>query len=190
MWPINNTQTFVNFFQGNGLAQTPCIPLSADFEAANDEVCEGNSVNFADLSGGVPITWDWTFEGGNPATSTETNPMVTYDVAGTYDVELTVHDGVETTSTIMENYISVLEYPNTTLAPFDIACVQWADLELAGGLPEGGVYSGEFVENGIFHPATAGIGDHIIIYSYTNDAGCEAVAEETLTVDACAGFNE
>ncbi|NQU31919.1 MAG: T9SS type A sorting domain-containing protein [Bacteroidetes bacterium] len=190
MWPINNTQTFVNFFQNNGLSQAPCITLSAGFEADVVEICEENSVNFTDQSVGDIITWDWTFEGGNPASSSEENPTVTYDIDGTYDVQLIVGDGVETSTTLMENYISVYAYPNTTLDPFAVACVQWTELELTGGLPDGGVYSGEFVENGFFTPATAGVGDHTIFYSYTNDEGCEAIAEETLTVDACTGFNE
>ncbi len=147
-------------------------------------------MDFTDLSEGVPITWNWVFDGGNPATSTEVNPTVTYENAGVYNVELTVHDGVATVTTLIEDYISVFEYPNPTLDPFALACVQWTELELTGGLPVGGVYSGEFVENGVFHPATAGIGDHSIVYSYTNDEGCEASVEEVLTVDGCVGINE
>lgn len=190
MWPISNTQTFVNIFQSNGLSQSNCEALAADFEANEVEVCEGNSVNFTDLTEGVPITWDWTFEGGNPASSTETNPTVTYDNAGTYDVELTVHDGVFTTDILIEDYISVFAYPNTTLDPFEIACVQWPAYLLTGGLPDGGVYSGDFVTGGMFDPDAAGVGDHTISYSYTNEAGCESIAEETLTVDACTGIGE
>jgi len=190
MWPISNTQTFVTHFQNNGLTQSTCEPLDAIFEADEDEVCEGNTVNFTDISEGVPITWEWTFEGGTPATSTEENPSVTYDTFGSYDVTLTVHDGVATTNTEMVDYIAVSTYPNTTLDPFDMACVNWIELELTGGSPEGGVYSGDFVEDGIFHPAEAGIGEHVIVYSYTNEAGCEATAEETILVDPCTGIRE
>ena len=190
IWPINNATTFTNIFINNGLSPATCYPLAAAFGADETELCVGNPVGFNDMSEGVPITWNWTFEGGNPATSTETNPSVSYDTDGTYDVELTVHDGVFTTTTLMEDYITVSAYPNTTLAPFELACVQWTELELTGGLPEGGVYSGEFVDNGMFQPANAGIGDHTVIYSYTNAEGCEASAEETLTVDACIGINE
>ena len=190
MWPISNTQTFVTHFTNNGLSQSTCEPLAAAFEADDAEACEGNTINFTDLSEGVPITWDWTFEGGNPATSTEENPSVTYDNEGTYDVTLTVHDGVFTTTNLIENYISVAAYPNTTLDPFDIACINWIELELTGGLPEGGVYSGDFVEDGIFHPSEAGIGEHLILYSYTNAAGCEASAEESILVDPCTGISE
>ncbi len=190
IWPVNNATTFTNIFTNNGLSPATCYPLAAVFDADDAEPCEGSMVGFNDMSEGVPITWNWTFEGGNPATSTEENPTVTYDNVGVYDVELTVHDGVTTVTETMENYISVSEFPNTTLDPFDIACIQWEELELTGGLPAGGVYSGDFVEDGIFHPATAGVGDHVIQYSYINDEGCEASAEETLTVDGCVGLVE
>lgn len=190
MWPINNTQTFITYFTNNGLTQSTCEPLDAIFEADDDEVCVGNEVIFTDLSEGVPITWEWAFEGGTPATSTEANPAVMYDNAGEYDVTLTVHDGVATTTTLLEDFIAVAEYPNTTLDEFEIACVNWIELELTGGSPEGGEYSGDFVEDGIFYPSQAGVGEHVITYSYTNDAGCEASAEESILVDPCTGIVE
>ena len=190
MWPINNTQTFVSYFTSNGLTQSTCEALDAIFEADNAEVCEGSEVVFTDLSEGVPITWEWTFEGGTPATSTEVNPTVMYDNAGEYDVTLTVHDGVATTTTLLEDFITVSEFPNTTLDEFEIACVNWIELELTGGLPEGGEYSGDFVEDGIFYPSQAGVGEHLIQYTYTNEAGCEATAEESILVDPCTGIVE
>ena len=189
MWPINNTNTFVNYFTSNGLTQATCYPLAANFEAEGD-VCVNDEVNFEDLSEGVPLTWEWTFEGGNPATSTEQNPIVAYDTDGDFDVTLTVHDGVFWETMVMEDYISVSLYPNTTLDPFEVACVDWPEIELTGGLPEGGFYSGDFVANGMFLPSQAGIGDHLIVYSYTNAAGCEASAEQYITVESCTGISE
>jgi PKD repeat protein len=164
--------------------------LAAGFEADKVEVCEGQTVSFTDHSIGDVTSWNWTFEGGNPATSTEANPTVIYEVEGDYDVELTVSDGIESNTLLSENFITVFANPATTLEPFAVACIQWTELELTGGLPEGGVYSGEFVDNGIFSPAAAGVGDHSIYYTYTNSDGCEAMAEELLTVDACIGINE
>ncbi len=60
------------------------------------EVTEGATVHFMDLSEGVPASWAWEFEGGNPATSTEQNPAVNYTKAGIYPVNLTVaKDGLQ-----------------------------------------------------------------------------------------------
>jgi PKD repeat protein len=59
------------------------------------------------MSSGDVISWEWEFEGGSPATSSFQNPQVMYSTAGTYDVTLTVSDGVDTHSVTMDDYITV-----------------------------------------------------------------------------------
>ncbi len=70
---------------------------------------EGESAHFIDQSNGNPTSWQWTFEGGRPQTSTEQNPIVYYDVAGVYPVTLTVTDEEgETSTTTVEEYVKVV----------------------------------------------------------------------------------
>ena len=64
-----------------------------DGDDAVININEGESVHFKDLSTGNVTSWNWTFDGGEPATSTEQNPVVTYNHAGSYAVSLTVGDG-------------------------------------------------------------------------------------------------
>lgn len=85
-------------------------PLGADFDADQTEVCAGGSVTFTDLSTAA-TSWSWIFEGGNPAFSTDQNPSVTYASTGTYNVTLTVSDGVGYSTLLKEEYISVLTTP-------------------------------------------------------------------------------
>ncbi|MFH1120977.1 MAG: GEVED domain-containing protein [Bacteroidota bacterium] len=82
-------------------------PPVAAFTAVPREVDPGQSVSFTDNSSGSPIAWQWTFEGGNPATSTEQNPVVTYAIPGIYTVTLlaTNINGYDTET--RNNYISV-----------------------------------------------------------------------------------
>ncbi len=68
---------------------------------------EGESVHFMDNSTGNITSWNWTFEGGNPSSSTEQNPVVTYDKAGSYTVSLTVGDGTTTSTVTREAYVNV-----------------------------------------------------------------------------------
>lgn len=68
---------------------------------------EGESVHFMDNSIGNITSWNWTFEGGNPSSSTEQNPVVTYDKAGSYTVSLTVGDGTTTSTVTREAYVNV-----------------------------------------------------------------------------------
>ena len=71
------------------------------------EIMEGESVNFTDYSTGDIISWSWEFPGGDPETSTEQNPVVTYNEAGIFDVTLTVSDGTNTNTYMREEYITV-----------------------------------------------------------------------------------
>ncbi len=66
--------------------------LFADFTASENDISIGGSVDFTDNSYGQNIVgWEWTFEGGEPASSTEQNPSgITYYQSGTYDVSLTI----------------------------------------------------------------------------------------------------
>ena len=61
---------------------------SANFTANQTIVTAGTSVAFTDLSTNNPNNWAWTFPGGVPNQSTQTNPTVTYNTPGTYDVSL------------------------------------------------------------------------------------------------------
>ncbi|MEO9869258.1 T9SS type A sorting domain-containing protein [Ekhidna sp.] len=63
----------------------------AAFDVEDAEICEGELINFSDNSINA-VSYSWTFEGGDPATSTEANPSVVYTTSGSYDVSLTVQD--------------------------------------------------------------------------------------------------
>ncbi len=87
---------------------TSTTTLDADFSATNTNIEVGGSANFTDNSTGSPTSWDWTFEGGDPATySGQTPPEVFYDTEGTYDVTLEISDGTNSDTEIKTDYIYV-----------------------------------------------------------------------------------
>ena len=88
--------------------------IVADFTVDVTAVAVGGSVHFTDNSWGAQLTnWDWEFEGGTPATSTQQNPTVTYNTAGTFGVRLTVTNAAgESNTKYMPNYISAAEAYN------------------------------------------------------------------------------
>jgi len=167
-----------------------CAPaLAAGFSADPETGCVGMPIDFIDESTGSPTSWDWTFEGGDPATSTDQNPVVTYDAVGDWDVTLAVSDGTNSNSQTEDEFMSVFAMPEVSLAPQDTACLNWAPYELTGGDPGGGDYSGPGVVDNMFDPATAGLGTHTITYTYEED-GCENYAEQDIVVDICTGIEE
>ncbi|MCB2221445.1 MAG: VCBS repeat-containing protein [Bacteroidetes bacterium] len=91
--------------------------LSADFGGVPTSICEGGDVTFSDQSLGDIVSWDWEFEGGNPSTSTEQNPVVNYPTTGTYDVTLTVSDGSNSSSITKSDYINAAYTPESPDQP-------------------------------------------------------------------------
>ncbi len=83
------------------------IPPIADYIADNTEITQGDTVFFTDLSEPGVYEWDWTFESGNPGTSTEENPWVVYPDTGYMDVSLTVTNADGTDTEIKPDYIHV-----------------------------------------------------------------------------------
>jgi PKD repeat protein len=64
--------------------------LAADFSGTPTSGCAALTVNFTDLSTGTGIDgWSWDF-GDGVGTSTQQNPLYTYNNPGTYSVSLTV----------------------------------------------------------------------------------------------------
>jgi hypothetical protein len=66
--------------------------------------------------------------------------------------------------------------------PASVVCTNAGAITLSGGYPDGGVYTGTGVLNGVFSPAVAGAGTHSITYTYTNNNGCNSTASATITV--------
>ena len=83
------------------------IKQAATGDDATINIKEGESVHFLDMSTGNATSWNWTFEGGTPATSTEQNPVITYNKAGSYAVTLTVGDGNTTSTATRQAYVNV-----------------------------------------------------------------------------------
>jgi PKD repeat protein len=82
-------------------------PPVANFTASTTTAETGVNINFTDLSTNSPTAWAWTFEGGNPPTSSDQNPTVQWSVEGVYDVSLTaINDGGENTLN-RPNYITI-----------------------------------------------------------------------------------
>lgn len=90
---INSVNAFITPLINNGCL-SPCgpppPPLVADFEWDPNPACQGQPVQFTDLSTGNITGRTWTFPNGTPGSSTQTNPVVTWNVPGTFNVTLTL----------------------------------------------------------------------------------------------------
>ena len=95
-----------------GAGITPYL-CKADFTTDRTTICVGDVISFEDDSYNAATGWNWSFNGGQPATSTAQNVTVTYNQPGLYSVSLTATDGATNDSEVKTNYIRVLPAPTT-----------------------------------------------------------------------------
>jgi PKD repeat protein len=86
--------------------------LNPGFVGTPRPVCVNDTVFYSDATtGGTPTSWQWSFQGGTPSTSTLQNPFVIYNTPGTYQVSLTVNDGTGPVTYLDTTYIKVETLP-------------------------------------------------------------------------------
>lgn len=90
------------------------VPITADFVWDASDVLVGDQVTFTEQCDGKPTRWDWTFEGGTPATSNLSCPVVTWAEAGTYSVTMSVTKDGKTETVTKQNIINVDYYKTVT----------------------------------------------------------------------------
>lgn len=82
-------------------------PSDADFTSDKSIISENETVQFTDMSYGDPESWHWTFQGGNPVSSSDANPRVIYPSEGTYPVSLTIRNRFGTNTENKSSFIIV-----------------------------------------------------------------------------------
>jgi len=83
----------------------------ARFSSSAGLICAGGTVQYTDESFHNVTGRNWTFPGGDPATSTETNPVITYPSAGIYSASLTVTGDNATRTTSIADLVVVAPDP-------------------------------------------------------------------------------
>ncbi|HUM47239.1 MAG TPA: T9SS type A sorting domain-containing protein [Chitinophagales bacterium] len=97
---------FPGFFSG-----LPSGPSSA-IAVSDSQVCEKFCLNFFDSSTSNPTSWQWSFPGGSPASSTSQNPAsICYSSPGIFDVTLITSNTDGTDTLTMPDFITVYPTP-------------------------------------------------------------------------------
>ncbi|MCB9287395.1 MAG: agmatine deiminase family protein [Lewinellaceae bacterium] len=81
--------------------------LTPAFTTTISEICPGGQVQFLDQSAGNISSWEWSFPGGQPASSTEQDPVVTYPQEGSYSATLIIGNGQAFDTLHLEEAVSV-----------------------------------------------------------------------------------
>jgi len=133
--------------------------------------------------------------GGLPAGGTYSGTGVSNDWfapsaagAGTHSIRYEYSDSVSCEGYATSNIV-VNPLPVVYLTSFETVCIDHAPVTLIGGTPQGGVYSGTGVNNGVFYPDIAGAGTHNIVYTFTDDNGCINSDSNTITSNPLPDVN-
>jgi PKD repeat protein len=166
-------------------------PVSALFTSIITSGCADLEVEFTDQSSSNATEWLWTFAGGNPATSTMQNPVISYTSAGQYDVTLTVSHPESSEIITLTDYIAVSDAPATSFEFFD----DLFDVEFTNTTIEGTTYSWDFGDgttSSMESPSHTYTdeGMFTVVLSATNTCGT-TTSSLTLEINALptAGFN-
>ena len=125
----------------------------------------------------------WKLPNGSIDTTSTNNISISFnstEVSGNLTVYATNYFGDGQNSI---QYITINTLPIVTLGTFNAVCVNSGLLNLQGGLPSGGNYSGISVNNNIFN-TSIGNGPYSITYHYSDINGCSSNATQQLIVNA------
>ena len=82
-------------------------PPNANFNAQGRTGCPGLQVSFNNISSSNAESFIWEFPGGSPASSTDEEPMVTYNNFGDYTVRLIATNIFGTDTLVLDNYVQI-----------------------------------------------------------------------------------
>lgn len=192
----DNNTGFCSGSQGTMLRRN--APIATNFIADKTEVCAGNQVQFTDLSVGAN-SWEWTFEGGEPETSNEQNPIITYYYAGNYDVTLVASNEEQSQSHSVGDYIQVLDQPQPQIAGITNPCVNTIEIyttpmhpgsSYAWEVSGGSIESGQGTSSISVHWSTEAVELAYVIVNEIVGSDCSGSDTLEVSVEICEGIQQ
>ncbi len=194
-----SSATITKPFQVNG-----SMPKAAFNIITTGNVCSISPINFenrasVDVGSITKIEWYFDYQNKKTVDLTDEGPTSgkiythQYDpfntpAAKTYTVRMVAYSGI-TCMDILDQTITINATPKVVFTALGSVCQEISPFqitqaaEISGGVGKG-VYSGAGVTaSGLFSPAAAGIGTHLIKYVFTNSSGCADSLSQPITVN-------
>lgn len=112
----SNTLYAATYGRGVWKSSLEVFAPSASFSTTGNTICQENCVEFSNTSSNYATEWQWSFQGGNPESSSIQNPTVCYSDTGEFNVSLIVSNsaGADTIDSI--NYLNVILSSESNMA--------------------------------------------------------------------------
>lgn len=173
------------------LSVNVCPLPVADFNSLPYQFCPQHCVSFSDNSAFGPITsYQWSFPGGNPSTSTSSNPSICYDQEGFYDVTLIVSNQYGSDTIVKYSEVGVQFVANAFASPdTEMFFGESYQLNAGGGVayqwtPAVGLTDTSGISNPAFipNPLASPTVNTTYVVAITDAAGCTSYRQVTITI--------
>jgi gliding motility-associated-like protein len=190
--PIATTTYYVRAVGDCGAS--PCQTVTVDVQngslaptsvaSSNNNFCKGENATLTVEGGSLVSGANWTwYESTCGGQILGTGPTLTVAPTSSNSYFVRAEGGACGNTECASIFLNV-QNTYAYLVPFDTICGLQAPFLLTGGLPTGGVYSGNGVINNLFYSTQAGVGTSKIYYTYTGDNGCVITDSTDLTIVA------
>jgi len=105
----DNLSSDLNLIETGVKNQELCFPKAFFTTVGNKrKICTGGQITFLDSTWNTKVTsWQWSFPGGEPSTSSDSMPTVKYNSPGLYPVIYTASNNTGINSKTVTNFITV-----------------------------------------------------------------------------------
>jgi len=163
--------------------------LNISPSVSSDEICFGESTQLFALAGGGSGTYTFSWVSSSGFTSTEQNPWITPQTAGSFIYTCTVDDGFNTSEGSVA--VNVRAVPYIDLGFSDTTICVYDSVILDAGNPGSLYVWSNGSSDRTIQVATTGIGFDLQTYTVnvTNQSGCQSESSASVVFDfsACTG---
>ena len=164
-------------FCASGVGSDAFIPLVS---ASANPVCIGATISLSVTSGS-----GYSWNGPNGFTATTQTPQLTLtsvNQSGTYSV--TVLNGSSSCSATKTLSLTVNALPTVSIVGLNAAYCQDASAITLTGNSTGGNFTIDGIPTTSFTPTSLSVGQHTVVYSFTNSNGCSNTVSQPVTINA------
>jgi hypothetical protein len=183
--PLVSTTYTVTGVGSNGCSNTATVAITVNTSpvvtatSSATSVCGADSVTF-NAAGANSYNWQ-------PANISSAAFTQLISSTTTFTVTGTAANGCTDSANVT---VTVNSIPAVSVSiAVDTLCIN-APAQVLAGQPSGGVFSGPGVSGNQFDPATAQVGTNTVIYTYTDNNGCQNTDSIQVVVDVCTGVTE
>ncbi|MHC1706708.1 MAG: C25 family cysteine peptidase [Bacteroidales bacterium] len=174
----------------NNIADTPNTPTTLQ-----TTLCQGSGstlVSTGLVTGAFTYVWTLSPAAAGFANGSGTSAWVNWNASYSGPASVTVKSSNSCGLSLPSSALEFTVHPNpiVSLAPLENICINHPAMLLNGGIPAGGIYSGNGVTSNTFNPAIAGAGTWPITYTYTDNNSCTSTMTQPIYVDPCAGIDD